>query len=98
MKSGKKRIELRSPDPTANPYLAFALLIYAGMDGIERKLPLQKPANVNLYTADHDVTDQLKKLPESRGEAWDAAAAGTLVKRVLPESYLAAYKNPPETH
>ena len=44
------------------------------------------------------MTDQLKKLPESRGEAWDAAAAGTLVKRVLPESYLAAYKNPPETH
>ena len=46
----------------------------------------------------HRVVIQLKKLPESRGEAWDAAAAGTLVKRVLPESYLAAYKNPPETH
>ena len=97
VKNGKKRIELRSPDPTANPYLAFALLIYAGMDGIERKLPLQKPDNVNLYTADHKLTDQLRKLPESRGEAWDAAAASALVKRVLPEAYLDVYKNPPQT-
>ena len=67
------------------------------MDGIERKLPLQKPANVNLYTADHKLTDQLRKLPESRGEAWDAAAASALVKRVLPEAYLDVYKNPPQT-
>ena len=94
VKNKRKRIELRSPDPTANPYLAFALLIYAGMDGIERKLPLQKPANVNLYTADHKVTDQLRK---SRGEAWDAASASTLVKKVLPEAYLDVYKNPPKT-
>lgn len=97
VKNKRKRIELRSPDPTANPYLAFALLIYAGMDGIERKLPLQKPANVNLYTADHKVTDQLRKLPESRGEAWDAATASALVKKVLPEAYLDVYKNPPKT-
>ena len=96
VKNRKKRIELRSPDPTANPYLALALLIYAGMDGIERKLPLQEPANFNLYTADHKMTDSLKKLPESRGEAWDAAASSSLVKKVLPEAYLEVYKNPPK--
>ena len=75
VKNGRKRIELRSPDPTANPYLAFALLIYAGLDGIENELPLMEPANVNLYRAGNEVTDHLKKLPESRGEAWDAASA-----------------------
>ena len=94
VKNGRKRIELRSPDPTANPYLAFALLIYAGLDGIENALPLMEPANVNLYRAGNEVTDHLKKLPESRGEAWDAASASPLIKEVLPEAYLEVYKKP----
>ena len=94
VKNGRKRIELRSPDPTANPYLAFALLIYAGLDGIENDLPLMEPANVNLYRAGNEVTDHLKKLPESRGEAWDAASASPLIKEVLPEAYLEVYKKP----
>jgi len=43
------RIELRSSDPSCNPYLVFALLIYAGLDGIKNKSELDKPANFNLY-------------------------------------------------
>lgn len=96
VKSASKRIELRSPDPTANPYLAFALLIYAGLDGIERNLELPAPTNCNLYTAEKEITEHLQKLPESRGEAWDAAISSPLVRKVLPDAYLEVYKNPPK--
>ena len=47
-----RRAELRSPDPTANPYLAFALMIRAGLYGIDRELALPAPANLNLFQAD----------------------------------------------
>jgi glutamine synthetase len=43
------RIELRFPDPSANPYLAFAVMLAAGLDGIQRKLPLTPPIEENLY-------------------------------------------------
>ena len=45
-----KRAELRSPDPTANPYLAFALIIYAAIEGIKKNSTLPKAANINFYT------------------------------------------------
>ena len=47
-----KRMELRSADPTANPYIAFALMIRAAMYGIELRLPLPEPADFNLFSAD----------------------------------------------
>ncbi|MBR3400955.1 MAG: glutamine synthetase, partial [Parasporobacterium sp.] len=50
-----RRCELRSPDPCANPYLAYALLIYAGIDGIRNKLALPDPADLNLFTAGPEV-------------------------------------------
>ncbi|MBQ1503859.1 MAG: glutamine synthetase, partial [Oscillospiraceae bacterium] len=50
-----RRAELRSPDPAANPYLAFSLLIHAGLEGIENRLPLCAPSDFNLYTADEAV-------------------------------------------
>ena len=68
-----RRAELRSADPTANPYLAFALLIRAGLDGIERRLTLPEPADFNLYTAPPEVLSRYKRLPASLAEA--AAAA-----------------------
>ena len=46
-----RRAELRSADPAANPYLAFAMLIYAGLYGIKQGLTLPAPADFNLYTA-----------------------------------------------
>lgn len=94
MKNGKKRIELRSPDPTANPYLAFALLIHAGIDGIDRDLPLVEPTNINLYKAPEEITDRLEELPGNRQEAYDAAARSALVDRVLPRAVLEAYRQP----
>lgn len=79
-----KRIELRSPDPTVNPYLAYALLIYAGMDGISRKLSAPAPVNENLYTAGTEITGSLETLPRNLQEARNLAANSEFVKRVLP--------------
>ncbi|HNE27377.1 MAG TPA: glutamine synthetase family protein, partial [Pseudomonadales bacterium] len=46
------RLELRCPDPSANPYLAFAVMLAAGLDGIRRKLKPPEPAEENLYQVD----------------------------------------------
>ena len=90
-RSKLRRIELRSPDPMANPYLAFALLIYAGLDGIERGLKPMEPLDVNLFKADSTITDKLKRLPQSIDEAIAYAAGSDFVKELLPEGYLEAY-------
>ena len=90
--SGHKRIELRSPVPIANPYLAYALLIYAGMDGIEKKMPVPEPMNINLYKADPETVSGLAKLPQNFGEAYDAARNSRFIREILPDAYLDAYK------
>ncbi len=90
--SGQKRIELRSPDPMANPYLAYALLIYAGLDGIEKKMPVPEPMNINLYKADPETVSGLAKLPQNFGEAYDAARNSRFIREILPDAYLDAYK------
>ncbi len=51
------RVELRSPDPSCNPYLAFAVMLRAGLDGIENKISPPEPVNLNIYT----MTDEEKK-------------------------------------
>ena len=83
-----KRIELRSPDPTANPYIAYALLIHAGLDGIARKLPVPDAVNENLYTADKSVTDKLETLPQSLDEAKKYALESEFLKGILPKDLL----------
>ncbi len=83
-----KRMELRSPDAMANIYIAYALLIYAGLDGIKRKLPLQEPLNVNLYTADESITANLEELPKSLEEAQEVARNSEFIKSVLPDGIL----------
>lgn len=84
-----KRMELRSPDPMINPYIAYALLIYAGLDGIKRQLPLPAPTDVNLYTADKTVTDALDCLPGSLQEAVKLAQQSPFVSALLPEDFAA---------
>ena len=83
-KGSYQRVELRSPDPMTNPYLAFALLIYAGLDGVEQGLTPPDAVDVNLYTADASVTDSLPRLPGSLAEAREEALRSPLVQRVLP--------------
>ncbi len=87
----RRRFELRSPDPMANPYLSFALVIYAGLDGIAGAMRPDLPMNVNLYKADPDLTDKLQKLPRHIDEAISCARGSELVKSHVPESVLNAY-------
>ena len=82
------RMELRSPDPACNPYLAFALLIYAGLEGIEKKRTLCKPTNLNLRKADRGTLAAYAKLPDSLEQALVLAKNSDFVKRVLPPAYV----------
>ncbi|MBR4232711.1 MAG: type I glutamate--ammonia ligase, partial [Oscillospiraceae bacterium] len=86
-----RRAELRSPDPCANPYLAFALLIYAGLDGIDRKLKLPPAADINLYRADKDTLSGFEKLPENYAEACKAAAESAFISDHIPTEILDIY-------
>ena len=80
-----ERFEMRSPDPAANPYIAYALLIYAGLDGVRNRLPLCPPLDVNLFTADKSLTDSLQQLPGSLKEARELAEASPFIWQYLPE-------------
>lgn len=79
-----KRIELRSADPTANPYLAYALLIHAGLDGIHKSLKAPEPVNTDLFNAEKEVTDKLEKLPQTLEEARELAQQSEFVASVIP--------------
>lgn len=92
MKNGRRRIELRSPDPSANPYLCYALLIHAGLDGIRSQMEPPAPLDVNLFQAEASLTRQLDKLPQSHQEAWEMAERSEFVKRLLPGSIIKAYR------
>lgn len=90
-KGEKGRMELRSPDPSANPYLAFALVLAAGLDGIERELALPAPLNVDLYAAQDGVLSGLAQLPASLEKAISSAEHSQFVKNVVGEELLAKY-------
>ncbi|QGN08045.1 type I glutamate--ammonia ligase [Halorhabdus sp. CBA1104] len=68
------RIEARFPDPSSNPYLAFAALIHAGLDGIENGIDCPDPVRENIYEFDEAKRDEygIDTLPENLGEALDA--------------------------
>ena len=86
-KENATRLELRSPDPSANPYLAFAVMLGAGLKGIEEKLPLMPEATNNIF----DMTDVeletagINILPGTLGEAIELFENSELMKEVLGE-------------
>ncbi len=82
------RMELRSSDPSCNPYYAFALLIYAGMEGIKNKLKLMEPANVNLYEADEEMLKKYEAIPDSLEKAIELAVNSTFAAEFLPQKTL----------
>ena len=86
-----RRAELRSPDPSANPYLAFTLLIYAGLYGYEKGLYLPPVADIDLFSADKSVTDRFDRLPLSLDEAKEFARRSEFVKSHIPERILGIY-------
>ncbi|HEY5112536.1 MAG TPA: glutamine synthetase family protein [Coriobacteriia bacterium] len=87
-KPGKEvatRLELRSPDPSANPYLAFACMLGAGLKGIEEQLPLAPEATNNIFHMSDAELEAAKiyTLPGTLGEAIDKFEASALMKEVL---------------
>ncbi|MGN0983327.1 MAG: glutamine synthetase family protein [Gemmiger sp.] len=76
------RVELRSPDPAANPYLAIGLILAAGLDGIAHRLPLPEPVNRNLFYS--PSAEGLYSLPHSLREAITVAAQSDFIAQELP--------------
>jgi len=79
------RIEFRSPDPSCNPYLAFAVMIRAGLDGIERRLAPPESAAGNIYRKSQAerAAEGLGSLPGSLREALDEMARSELVRATV---------------
>jgi len=77
------RLELRCPDPSCNPYLAFAVMLAAGLDGIRRELPLQPASEENLYLLENQGGHALKMLPGSLEQALEELEADTVIRHAL---------------
>jgi len=88
---GHCRAELRSPDPGANPYIAFALMIRAAAGGVRTGLQIPQSSEINLFEAADHERSALKKLPSSLAEAKAAAGASAFIKEFVPEAILKAY-------
>ena len=70
-----KRIEFRCPDPSCNPYLAFAGMLMAGLDGIQNQIEPQAPIDKDLYELEPEEAELVKSTPGSLGEVLDALEA-----------------------
>ena len=92
-KENATRMELRAPDPACNPYLTFAVLLQAGLEGIERGYELPEPMEKNLYHLSPDERRRLgiEQLPETLGEAIEVTAESELVLRTLGEHIFNRY-------
>ncbi|HYT53059.1 MAG TPA: type I glutamate--ammonia ligase [Gaiellaceae bacterium] len=79
------RAEIRCPDPACNPYLTFATLLHAGLEGIEQGYELPEPMETNLYHLTPEQRRQrgIVSLPETLGEAIDALAESDLARKAL---------------
>jgi len=87
------RTELRCPDPACNPYLCFAGMLQAGLEGIEKGYELPEPMEQNLYhlSADDRKRRGIEQLPETLGEAIELTAESELVLRTLGEHMFTRY-------
>jgi len=84
-KETQTRIEYRSPDPACNPYLAFAVMLAAGLDGIEKEMTPPPPVDENVYemTAAARAARGIGMLPSSLLEAIEEAEKSTLLREAL---------------
>jgi glutamine synthetase len=82
------RIELRCPDPSSNPYLALAVMLRAGLDGIQRKLPLPPAMDESLFLRDEEESQRhrTKLLPATLGEALEGLREDSLIRETLGDS------------
>ena len=88
-KGENSRMELRSPDPSCNPYIALALIIKAGMEGIKKDIKLIPSYNFNMY--ENKNSEDFKKLPDNLEEAITLAEKSDFIKSVIPNKTLEKY-------
>jgi glutamine synthetase len=89
-----KRIEFRSPDPTANPYLAFSALMLAGLDGIKRQLDPGEPLDADIYDLPEETLSKIATVPSSLEASLDALDADNEFLRqgdVFTDGLISAY-------
>jgi glutamine synthetase len=79
------RLEVRCPDPSSNTYLAFAAMIAAGLDGVEKGLTLGEPVEESLFEMDAaQITAKgIKELPGTLGEALDELSKDDVIREAL---------------
>ena len=77
------RLELRCPDPSCNPYLAFAVMLAAGLDGIRRRLPAPEATEENVYLNDSRRRSRLLVLPASLNQALNALEEDEVIRSAL---------------
>jgi glutamine synthetase len=82
-RSEATRLELRCPDPSCNPYLAFAIMLHTGLDGVRRRLAPPEPSEEDLYELDEVGRSSLETLPGSLGEALEELKQDLLVQEAL---------------
>lgn len=89
------RIELRCPDPACNPYLAFAVMLAAGLDGIENNIKLPDPVEEDLYQFDEAklISKKIDTLPSSLFEAINELGKNKLIQEVLGDHLYKRYIN-----
>ncbi len=94
-KPNSARIELRCPDPACNPYLAFAVMLAAGLDGIEKNISLSEPIEEDLYKFDEAklAAMNIETLPSSLYEAIDELKGDELMRNVLGDHLYKRYIN-----
>jgi glutamine synthetase len=92
-KSEASRIELRCPDPTCNPYLAFAVMLRAGLDGIRNNLQPPEPVEENIYQLDGESLEKknIRLLPTSLREALEALTNNELLRKTLGQHVFERY-------
>lgn len=81
------RIELRSPDPSCNPYLTLALILEAGLDGIQKQMTIPSPVDINTYnlTPEQEKELGIQRLPSNLSLALDEMKKDSYIKDVLGE-------------
>ncbi|MDQ7780416.1 MAG: glutamine synthetase family protein [Planctomycetota bacterium] len=84
-KENATRVELRSPDPACNPYLAFSVMLAAGLEGVHKKYPAPEPIEENVYEMGPEERKKrgIGSLPGSLIEALQLTEQSELVKRAL---------------
>jgi glutamine synthetase len=87
------RVEVRCPDPSSNTYLAFAVMLAAGLDGIEKEMELGEPVEESLFEmeAERIAEKGIKELPGTLGEAIQELEADKVVSDALGDHVLTRY-------